>query len=170
VCSSWDDAIGMTTWKKGRWATVRSSWPGARCQSQTSKTSNAHPELTAQPRTHIILPTHRCTSHPLRLPGSSQEQVNLLPLRPPPSLPSSQPMPASASATAAVARSQLQATIVKSGLLKTNAGVVPRPSPSLFYFPGIMSKPVHAASTFHWARVYVYVWRGQENGKGGARV
>ena len=65
-------------------------------------------------------------------------------------------MPASASAAAAAAaRSQLQATIVKSGLLKTNAGVVPRPSPSLFYFPGITSKPVHAASTFHWAQVYV---------------
>jgi len=64
-------------------------------------------------------------------------------------------MPAAASAAASAARRQLQATIVKSGLLKTNAGVVPRPSPSLFYFPGITSKPVHAASNFHWARVYV---------------
>ncbi|TFJ85380.1 hypothetical protein NSK_003339 [Nannochloropsis salina CCMP1776] len=65
-------------------------------------------------------------------------------------------MSMSASGPSAIASGfadKLQATIIKSGMLKTNAGVLPRPSPSLFYFPGITSKPVHNATQFHWARV-----------------
>ncbi len=74
-------------------------------------------------------------------------------------------------AAAGAARNQLEATILKSGLLKTNAGV-PRPAPSLFYFPGPISRPVHDAGRFHWAKMYVWVWMGSAWGLGwaGGRV
>lgn len=121
-------------------------------QIKQAMVRKSHTVQTAQPRTSISFLT-----------------ANLLPPPPRPSPPPSQSMPASASAAATAARSQLQATIVKSGLLKTNAGVVPRPSPSLFYFPGITSKPVHTASTFHWARVYV-CGENWKRGRGDVRM
>lgn len=47
-------------------------------------------------------------------------------------------------------RERLEATIVKSGLLKTNAKH--RPSPSLFYFPGLPSRPFWNPRHFPWAQ------------------
>ena len=45
---------------------------------------------------------------------------------------------------------KLQATILKSGLLQTNAKY--RPSPSLFYFPGLTSRPFHNPKNYHWVK------------------
>lgn len=48
---------------------------------------------------------------------------------------------------------RLEATIVKSGLLKTNAKH--RPSPSLFYMPGLTSRPFWNSRHFSWAQTCV---------------
>lgn len=45
---------------------------------------------------------------------------------------------------------KLEATIIKSGLLKTNAKY--RPSPSLFYFPGLTSRPFWNPKPFPWVQ------------------
>lgn len=41
-------------------------------------------------------------------------------------------------------------TPTRSGLLKTNAKY--RPSPSLFYFPGLTSRPFHNPKLFPWVQ------------------
>jgi hypothetical protein len=51
---------------------------------------------------------------------------------------------------AAGAAEKLQATILRSGLLQTNAKY--RPSPSLFYFPGLTSRPFHNPKNFPWVK------------------
>jgi aspartyl/asparaginyl beta-hydroxylase (cupin superfamily) len=67
--------------------------------------------------------------------------------------------------------SRFSATIIQSGLCRTNA--YPRPKPSLFYFPGLHSQPIYQSTDFkHSAtlqanhptilREYLH-WRGLPN-------
>jgi hypothetical protein len=46
---------------------------------------------------------------------------------------------------------RLEATIIRSGLLKTNANIN-RPQPSLFYLPGLISRPFHNPKRFPWVQ------------------
>lgn len=45
-----------------------------------------------------------------------------------------------------------QATIVRSGLCKTSVRHAPRPSPSLFFYPGLRSRAVWESGDFAWAK------------------
>lgn len=46
---------------------------------------------------------------------------------------------------------RLEATIIRSGLLKTNANLN-RPQPSLFYLPGLTARPFHNPKRFPWVQ------------------